>query len=171
MKKLNSASIRDVFDIKMSIEELLLIEEGLRSKPYLCSEGYPTIGIGTKIGPKGANIDLYQFSVTERSAMQLLLDELGEKRNELMKLDWFVGLDSTRADIVLSMAYQIGVTGLLKFKKMIAAIEGKNWKEAANQALDSLWAKQTPERAERHATVLLTGDWATVGLYRRSAII
>lgn len=166
MKKLNRTSIWDELDIKMSIEELLFIEEDFRANPYLCSEGYPTIGIGTKIGPKGADIDLYQFSVTERSAMQLLLDELDKKRNELIECDWFVSLDAVRADIILSMAYQMGITGLLKFKKMIAAIEDKNWNEAANQALDSRWAKQTPERAERHATVLLTGDWATVGPYR-----
>ena len=56
------------------------------------------------------------------------------------------------------MAYQIGVNGLLKFKKMISAIEFGDWEEAERQALDSKWAKQTPARAHRHAKVIRTGD-------------
>ena len=148
-----------------SIEDLLLIEEGYRASPYHCSEGCPTIGIGTKIGPKNASLELYQFTVTEESAKQLLADEVNKKRTELMKREWFVGLDVVRSDIVLSMAYQLGISGLLKFKKMISAIEKEDWEEASAQAVDSRWAKQTPKRAHRHAAVLLNGSWGCVGLY------
>ena len=47
------------------------------------------------------------------------------------------------------MAYQLGVNGVLKFKKMIEALRSKDYKEASKQGLDSLWAKQTPQRANR----------------------
>ena len=56
------------------------------------------------------------------------------------------------------MAYQMGVDGLFKFKKMIAALGKGDWNEAAHQALDSRWAKQTPARAERHAAVIANGN-------------
>ena len=140
------------------IFELLKFEEGYRERPYHCSEGYPTIGIGTKIGPKNADLTLYQFKVSESVAKMMLDDELMSIRKELVKHRWYTDLDSHRQDIIKSMCYQMGVAGVFKFKKMIKALEVKDWEEAARQALDSLWAKQTPDRAKRHADVLLTGD-------------
>ena len=50
-----------------SIYALLRLEEGWRSKPYLCTENYPTVGFGFRIGPKGADITLYQFSLPVRA--------------------------------------------------------------------------------------------------------
>ncbi len=45
------------------ITQLLTYEEGYRKLPYLCSEGYPTIGIGKRIGSKGASLDSYRFTL------------------------------------------------------------------------------------------------------------
>jgi len=144
------------------IFELLKFEEGYREKPYHCSEGYPTIGIGTKIGPKNADLDLYQFTVSESVAKSMLDDELMSIRKELVKHRWYTQLDLSRQDIIKSMCYQMGIAGVFKFKKMIKALEVKDWEEAANQALDSRWAKQTPKRANRHADVLRSGNFELV---------
>lgn len=138
--------------------KLLKFEEGYREKAYFCSEGYPTIGIGTKLGPKGAPLSNYTMVVTEHAAKALLDDEVKKIRNELVKLRWYIELDSDRQTIIKSMCYQMGVSGVLKFKKMIAALERSDFAEAARQALDSRWAKQTVARAERHAAVILTGN-------------
>ena len=140
------------------INELLMFEEGYRPRAYYCSEGYPTIGIGTKLGPKDAPLSHYTFTVSEKVAKAMLDDELLSARKELIKHRWYTDLNSDRQDIIKSMAYQLGVNGLFKFKKMIAALERKDWAEAEIQALDSLWARQTPNRASRHAEVLRTGD-------------
>lgn len=137
--------------------ELLKFEEGYRERAYHCSTGYPTIGIGTKLGPKGSPLSNYTMVVTEHAAKALLDDEVKKIRNELVKRRWYVELDSDRQTIIKSMAYQMGVGGVLKFKKMIAALEHGDYQEAANQALDSRWAKQTPKRARRHAEVLESG--------------
>lgn len=147
------------------IETILKFEEGYRAKPYLCSEGYPTIGIGTKIGPKGADISLYQLEVDEKIAGLFLEKELKSKLSELMKMQWYLDLNSDRQEIIQSMAYQLGVSGVLKFKKMIAAAKAGLFDEMADESLDSLWAKQTPERALRHSIVLRTGLLASVKEY------
>lgn len=42
---------------------LLNYEEGYREKPYIDTEGYPTVACGIKIGPKGAALSNYSFSV------------------------------------------------------------------------------------------------------------
>lgn len=140
------------------IYKLLSFEEGFRRKPYYCSEGYPTIGIGTRIGPKNAPLHYYEFSVNEETAKCMLEEKLRVIYKELGKHNWFTSLDVDRCDVIVSMAYQLGLDGLFKFKKMIAAIDGKDFDEASKQALDSLWAKQTPIRACRHSDVIRTGN-------------
>ena len=128
-------------------------------KPYLCSEGYPTIGIGKRIGPKGADLSLYEFTVNEHVAQAWLKEEVDKVERSLMSNhNWFRKLDIDRRTIIISMAYQLGMTGLLKFKNMIAAIERKDWTEAGLAAVDSKWYRQTKQRAERHAKVLYCGS-------------
>ncbi|ECX3247832.1 glycoside hydrolase family protein, partial [Salmonella enterica subsp. enterica serovar Kentucky] len=65
-----------------------------------------------------------------------------------------------RRDILISMAYQMGVSGLAGFKNTLAMVAEGNYAGAANGMLSSLWAKQTPERAKRHAEVMRTGEMA-----------
>ncbi|HGF7373659.1 TPA: glycoside hydrolase family protein [Vibrio cholerae] len=137
---------------------VLEFEEGYREKPYHCSEGYPTVGIGKKIGPKGCSLDCYDFSVSRDVANLWLSEEINSVNDELNKLNWYLDLNPDRQVIITSMAYQMGLSGLLKFKKMISSLERGNWDEAAYQALDSRWAKQTPKRANRHAEVLRSGS-------------
>lgn len=140
------------------IHRLLGFEEGFKKKPYHCSEGYPTIGKGTRIGPKGAPLHYYQLSVTEAIADMLLEEELRVVRNGLERHQWYNELNEDRQVVILSMGYQLGLSGLFKFKRMITALETKDFEKARKEALDSKWAAQTPERAQRQARVLLMGD-------------
>lgn len=142
----------------MSLFDLLQYEEGYRETAYHCTEGYPTIGIGTKIGPKGADLSNYTLKVSESLARCMLNEEVQGIRDALVKYSWYRNLNEDRQIIIKSMCYQMGVSGVMKFKKMIAALEKQDFSEAARQALDSRWAKQTPARAERHATVIGWGD-------------
>lgn len=142
----------------MTLFDVLKFEEGYRAKPYYCSENYPTIGIGTKIGPKDAPLDHYVFTVNEATAQCMLDAEVESILRQLVKLPWYLRLDADRAIIIQSMCYQMGVSGVLKFKKMIAALERDDYAEAARQALDSRWARQTRLRASRHAHVLEHGS-------------
>lgn len=139
------------------ITKLLKFEEGFRAYPYQCSEGYPTIGIGKRIGNEGTPLSAYQFTVSEPLAELWLSEEVGKIIDQLNDHNFYVNLDSVRKDIIVSMGYQLGLNGLLKFKKMIAALEIKDWQLAQYEGLDSLWAKQTPDRANRHMDVILSG--------------
>lgn len=143
---------------EITIHQLLEFEEGYRSKPYYCSEGYPTIGIGQRIGPRNASLDMYDFTCPRPVAYAWLDEQIKEIGSKLKPLEWFNNLNEARRTIVVSMCYQIGFTGVMKFRKMIAALQDNDWDAAEKQALDSLWARQTPKRARRHAEVLRTGD-------------
>lgn len=139
---------------------VIMFEEGFRSRPYKDSEGYPTIGYGTKIGTKDANIDNYVFMVEKKAAAALLEQEVDKVIGSLSMLPFFPLLSEERQAVIVSMAYQMGVEGVKGFRKMIEALEDENYTVAASEALDSKWAHQTPLRAERHAEVLRTGEFS-----------
>ena len=143
----------------MNILELLEYEEGFRDAPYYCSLGYPTIGIGKRIGAKNTPLSVFEFTVNKAVAYEWLKCEVEKIETELLKYDWFTTLDSNRATIIISMSYQLGVNGMLDFKRMIAAIINENYEQAAREAMNSKWQKQTPARAKRHANVLMTGSF------------
>jgi lysozyme len=59
---------------------------------------------------------------------------------------------------MINMAFNLGFAGMMKFKKMIAAIEKKDFEQAATEMLNSRWADQVGERADRLAKMMFTGD-------------
>lgn len=146
-----------------NITSLLQYEEGFREKPYMCSEGYPTVGTGIRIGPKGADLKNYEFTVPrEVDAVWLhsILNSTmkGMLMNERIAKAMNV-LDEARTAVLVSMAYQMGVAGLAQFKNALYLVETKQFEEAAKAMLDSKWARQTPNRAKRHAEQMRSGVW------------
>lgn len=125
----------------------LMTDEGFRAKPYRCSAGILTIGYGTNIE-----------EISEEEARYLL-----DRRTTLAIVDlacfpWFHSLDSVRKRALINMRYQLGPSRFRGFKKMIAALARGDFNAAADEALDSKWAKlDTPERAARVAGRLRTG--------------
>ena len=145
------------------IISLLNHEEGFSAKPYYCSAGYPTIGIGQRIGPKGAPLKLYEFTVSKPLAAVWLAEKVKET---LADMDKYPNIraamavcNEPRQAILISMAYQIGADGLSKFTNTLKYVATQNWHAAQAGMLASKWAKQTPNRANRHATQMLTGVW------------
>lgn len=142
--------------------QLLLLEERLRNNAYLCSEGYPTIGVGQRIGPKGADVGQYQFTLPTPVALKWLEINIALLIGELLThpkiAPAFANCNLVRQTILVSMAYQLGVNGLAGFSHTLAALSDSRWVDAKTHALDSRWAKQTPQRALRHANTLATGE-------------
>lgn len=143
---------------------MLSFEEGWREKPYLCSEGYPTIGYGFRIGPKGAPLSQYQFTLPEEAGEAWLSELLHKKQYEMMQRPRIAAAmnacDEIRQAVLISMAYQMGVDGLDAFKNTLHSIASGYLVLAAGEMLDSKWARQTPGRAKRHAEQMRTGEWA-----------
>jgi len=140
-------------------EMILKIEEGVSPKPYYCTEGYVTIGYGRKL----SNVKyapLPNIVANEKEELEFLRKRIQEsiaKLSTQKHLAWSK-CNEQRQAILVSMVYQQGMTGVLNFKKMWAAIEVGNFEEASKQMLDSLWTKQTPKRALRHAKTMKDGS-------------
>ncbi|NIY47287.1 glycoside hydrolase family protein [Cedecea colo] len=142
---------------------ILTFEEGYRAKPYIDTEGYPTVATGIKIGPKGAALSNYTFTVPRevsdvwlQSFVDATVKEMNSKPNIVAAMKQ---CNAERKDILVSMAYQMGVDGLAGFKNTLAMIAAGNFTGASAGMLDSLWSKQTPKRAQRHAEVIRTGTY------------
>ena len=127
----------------MNLIEMIKKHEGFRGMPYNDSLGFPTIGYGTKL------------PISEEEAELLLKHRLDEKILELgEKEPFYLELPETAQEVIANMAYQMGVNGVLKFKKMWAALKERDYKKAADEMLDSRWAKQTPNRAKELAEIM-----------------
>lgn len=141
------------------INDQLKAEEGLRLKAYLCPAGKKTIGYGHNLEscPKFEGNQIPD-EITEEVAEVLLQYDIDQTIMALNKY-WlgFGKLSGARRDALINMTFQLGIKGILAFKKMHEAIMRQNWQNAYNEALASDWAKQTPERAKRVAGQLLTG--------------
>lgn len=112
-------------------------EEGFKGVVYKCTEGFDTIGYGTKL------------PLTKEEATLLLEYRLNKMKSELNSSLYALEAPDEVWSILYNMAYQLGVPGLLKFKKMLEALKNKDYVEASKQGMDSIWYKQTPQRAQR----------------------
>jgi lysozyme len=133
-------------------------EEGFSTKPYYCTEGYPTGGYGKLLGGKGEPLPDLAFNEADESKwLQGRIIELIGSVSNRHQLAWSKCNDAQRA-ILVSMAYQLGITGLANFRLFLQSLSEADFNSAALHMLDSRWHKQTPKRAQRHAEQIQTGE-------------
>jgi lysozyme len=134
-------------------ERLLIRDEGFRRSCYADSLGYWTIGIGRCIDARKGG------GLTQSEAFLLLRNDLGSKTAALdASIPWWKGLDPVRRTVLISMAFQMGTTGLLGFRNTLRAVQESRWDDAATLMLTSRWATQAPLRASRLADAMRTGS-------------
>ncbi len=128
--------------------------EGFSAYPYKDSEGYWTIGHGILIDKKkGQGLSREE----SREIMQMRLDVLYLRLSSDPAWGWFDQLSPLRKEALIRMAYNLGMSGLKKFKRMIKALQEEKYSLAAEEALDSKWAKQVGNRATRIANNIRRG--------------
>src|SRR3990167_1132384 len=126
-------------------------DEGYRRFPYADSVGVWTIGIGRNLESNGISFE---------EAMYLAQNDIKRVTAELKeRLHWFDIHSECRQAVLINMAFNMGIGGLLGFKKMIAALEVGDYQIAAQEMLNSKWAKQVGVRAERLAKQMTTNEW------------
>ena len=73
---------------------------------------------------------------------------------------WFNDLNDARQEVLANMCFNLGLAGLRKFQRMIAALERQDWLDASREMLDSKWATQVGDRAIRLSNAMRVGQWA-----------
>ncbi len=135
----------------MTLYEQLTRDEGKRARMYLDSEGVPTIGIGHNLRDR---------PISERAIQIIFEDDLADTEADVrMRIPVFATLSEARRGVLLNMAFNLGIGGLLEFRKMLEALRIQDWDRAATEMLDSKWASQVGARATRLAEQMITGEW------------
>ena len=133
----------------MTLKEQLLLHEGIRLKPYKDTVGKWTIGVGRNISDKG---------ITKVEALIMLDTDIAEATADCRRyIEFFDALDDVRQRVLIDMAFNMGIHGLLGFKGTLAAIKRGDYNEAADRMLDSKWAEQVGRRAHRLASWMRSG--------------
>lgn len=132
----------------------LSLHEGRIPHAYQDSLGYWTIGVGHLIDKRrGGGLD--------DELIDLILDyDIRKHRKELVeKAQWILELDEVRQYVLLDMAFNLGVSGLLKFENTLGLVRKGDYEAASYAMLMSKWARQVGTRAKRLAKMMRTGQW------------
>tara|TARA_R100001082_G_scaffold84421_2_gene51067 strand:+ start:127 stop:567 length:441 start_codon:yes stop_codon:yes gene_type:complete len=133
---------KELTDIVKDIKK----HEGFEPKVYKCTEGYDTIGYGFAIKDLVLDEDIADLILMKK--LHKLLQRI------LIAFPWFKDVDDIAKGVIVNMCYQLGLSGFSKFKKTIYLLETEQYEEASVEMLDSLWAKQTPNRAKELSETL-----------------
>lgn len=132
------------------LKDMLKKHEGLMLRPYRCSAGKLSLGYGRNLDDKG--ISLYEA--------ELLLDnDIQDAIREASGLSFYEGLNGPRKLVVVNMIFNLGLTRFNGFRRMIAALERRDYFDAAREMLNSRWAEQVGRRAVELANIMRSGGF------------
>ena len=142
----NTQSTNDLF--KHTTVELIKREEGYRDTPYYCTNGFLTVGYGRRTSSMESTNE-----VLEGEFVNSEFDRLDSVLNN--KLSDYSTYPNNVKTVLISMAYQMGVRGLLKFPKFLRLLQARSWYKASVEMLDSKWARSdSPARAKRASALI-----------------
>jgi lysozyme len=127
----------------------LIRDEKLALKPYHCTAGRLTVGIGRNLDDVG---------LTPDEAKMLCANDIARIKGELDRaVPWWRKMSEARQRGLANMCFNLGLARLLGFRKMLTALEADDWQAAAREALSSKWAEQVGKRANRIAALFMEG--------------
>lgn len=147
----------------------LELDEGVRLSPYRCTAGFLTIGVGRNLDTNKLTAEELAFvghncrtkPITKEQSDYLLKNDIEKVCADLMKfLPWWAYLGDVRKRVLVNMAFNLGIAGLLKFENTLALIRSGSYAQAAAEMVKSKWAKQVGKRADRLANMMKTGEVA-----------
>lgn len=119
-----------------NLEERIIAHEGNSRYAYVDTLGNITVGIGRCLSEKSGR------GLTADEIKFLFKNDIDLSREGLCKLDWFNNLDVARQGVMIELAFNIGIAGVLKFTNMIESIKKKDFLGASKHLLDSRWKTQ-----------------------------
>lgn len=133
-----------------AFERHLIWAEGWRNKPYRCSAGKLSIGVGRNLDDRG---------LSDEEVLYLLRNDMAAAEREAKTLPYYGALDEVRQLVVCDLVFNLGLSRWLTFKRANAALEGHDYELAADEMVNSKWYMQTGRRAQRLVQAMRTGEW------------
>jgi len=140
--------MQDYQELKERIKE----HEGYVSTVYKDSLGFATIGYGHLIVDGDPYEEGQEYS-------KVILDQQFDEDFDIAlsgaeKILGTGDMNFKAKCVIIEMVFQLGMTGVSKFKNTLKAVKEEDWDTAADEMLDSVWAKQTPERANELSSTM-----------------
>jgi lysozyme len=132
-----------------TLTQELMRDEGVKLKPYRCTAGKLTIGVGRNIEDNGIS--------NEEAAFMLKADIKNCERDLDILLPGWKNFSDTRQRVLLNMMFNMGRSRLSGFAKFLTCLKMNDFTGAADQMMDSAWAKQVGQRAVRLRDMMLRG--------------
>lgn len=123
------------------LKQELIVDEGVRNKPYVDTVGKMTIGVGRNLTDVG---------ISSQEVDYLLNNDIAKASKQLFEaLPWAVSLSDARQRALVNMTFNLGIRGLLGFVTTLNHIKEGRYEEASQSMLNSKWASQVGNRAKR----------------------
>lgn len=124
--------------------------EGFSRVPYKCPTGHLTIGYGHNL----------ECGISPATAEFILREDIERAERQVKEaFIWWPKLTEARQFVLVDMCFNLGLTGLKGFKKMLAALEAGDYETASREMLASRWAVQVSKRARENAVMMKSGEW------------
>jgi lysozyme len=137
-------------EAKQKLKNLLIKHEELKQFPYVDTTGHLTIGIGRNLTTRGISVN---------ESLYLCDDDIIYFTDKLSQyVTFFNDLSDNRKICLVDMCFNLGVQGLLGFRKMFDALEKQDYETAANEILFSKAAEQCPARYSQLANIMRTDE-------------
>ena len=145
-------------------EQIQRDEGGSRLKPYLdcCGRSWSECECPVKgklsIGV-GRNLDDCGITATE-GYLLFTHDVAAAKADVNTRLPWAAPvLDDARYGVLVNMCFNMGISRLMSFQRMLEAMRRQEWQQAADELMDSNYARQVEDRARRLSEQMRSGRW------------
>ncbi len=165
-----------------TLSDRIKLHEGFRERPYVCPTGHASIGYGCNLEAhpgyiadpatrrevelgklKGSELvarlrgqGMFWTSACASATLAIQLEDAEQEVAE--RWPWAAGLFQARREVLVEMAFQMGAAKLATFRKFLAAAEAGDFERAAEEMLDSKWARaDSPDRAAELANVMRVG--------------
>lgn len=138
-------------------QQLVEESEGLRLEAYKDTRGLWTCGYGHLL-PQDR--DWTGYTMTQQEAEAFLGEDMSKARMQASEFPYFDSMNPVRQAVCVSLCYQMG-SKPLSWPVFMGAMYKQDYDAAADAGLNSLWAQQTPKRAQREMLMLRTGVWSS----------
>jgi lysozyme len=136
---------------RTALTRLLEQHEGREAKPYKDTAGHLTIGIGRNLDANPLSDDEIEYLFNND------VNRVWKECTAKLAAFGFGALDDVRQHVLMDLTFNVGITGVLQFSKMLAAVARRDFDEAAVQLMDSKAATQEPNRIKQLAKMMKTG--------------
>ena len=131
--------------------EQLKIHEGVKLKPYKCTAGKLTIGIGRNLEDVGISMEEAEY---------FLQNDIAEARSQLLHaFPWMGEFNDARISAMINFTFNVGIGTVKKFENTLSYMQSGEWDKAADEMMDSRWARQVGNRAIEVTEQIRTGKW------------